>query len=226
VGVRSRITVSRRLYSVVLEIDLTGLWSLPRRRRYSALCAGMAFDAAVLFPLLLARFGDAAGWWSLGPAALRCLAALTFVEFAAIASQFWIFARTDVYALFITATGCVNLFRVNQLMVRRGLRLITPEQRAELAGAHERDVSVARWFRWVHVLGLAAAAWFFAAYFVPASFRLVAWIAGSVAHAGPGSEHFWEALVFGVLIFSPRALMLGVALRDVRGWRARRAATA
>jgi len=226
VGVGSRITVSRRLYFVVLEIDLTGLWSLPRRRRYGALCAGMAFDAIVLFPLLLARYGDAAGWWSLGPHAARAVAALAFVEFAAIVSQFWVFARTDCYALLTTATGCVNLFRVNQLMVRRALRAITPEQRSELAEAHGRDLAVARWFRWIYVAGLVGATWFFVMYFLPATWRLGAWIVGSVADSGPASEHFWEALVFGVLVFSPRLLVLGVAARDAYRWRARRAATA
>jgi hypothetical protein len=226
VGVGSRITVSRRLYFVVLEIDLTALWSLPRRRRYGALCAGMAFDAVVLFPLLLARYGDGAGWWSLGPGTERAVAALAFVEFAAIVSQFWVFARTDCYALLTTATGCVNLFDVNRLMVRRALRQITPEQRAELAAAHARDVAVARWFRWVYVAGLAGATWFFVMYFLPATYRLGAWILGSVADAGPTSEHFWEALVFGVLVFSPRLLVLGVALRDAHRWRLRRAATA
>jgi putative peptide zinc metalloprotease protein len=225
VGVGSRITVSRRLYFVVLEIDLTGLWSLPRRRRYGALCAGMAFDAVVLFPLLLARYGDAEGWWSLGPGAARAVAALAFVEFAAIVSQFWVFARTDCYALLTTATGCVNLFRVNQLMVRRGLRVLGPEQRRELDEAHARDVAVARWFRWVYLAGLVGATWFFVLYFVPATYRLLAWILGSIADAGPASEHFWEALVFGVLVLSPRLLVLGVALRDAHRWLARRAAS-
>ncbi len=221
-GVDARITVSRRLYFLVLEIDLTGLWSLPRRRRYGPLLAGMAFDAFLLFPVLLARFGDGVGWWRLDDAAARVLAALTFVQVAALISQFWIFVRTDVYALLITSTGCVNLFRVNQLMVRRALRIITTEQERELRDAHQRDLAVARWYRWIYVGGIAAAAWFFIAYFAPATIRLAVWIAGSIAHAGIASEHFWEALVVGTLIFSPRLITLAVALRDLRHWRERR----
>ena len=221
-GIDAQITVSRRLYFLVLEIDLTGLWSLPRRRRYGPLLAGMAFDAFLLFPVLLARFGAGAGWWRLGDFAARLLAALTFVQVAALVSQFWIFVRTDVYALLITATGCVNLFRVNQLMVRRALRIITSEQERELRDAHPRDSAVARWYRWIYLVGLAVAAWFFAVYFAPATIRLAGSIVASVAHAGPGSERFWEALVFGLLIFSPRLITLAVALRDLRRWRERR----
>ena len=221
-GVRARIAVSRRLYFLVFEIDLTRLWSLPRRRRYSALLAGMAFDTVLLLGLLLARFGSAEAWWQLGDGAMRALAALTFVQVAAITSQFWIFVRTDVYALLVNATGCVNLFRVNQLMVRRALRLTTPEQDRELGESHPRDLAVARWYRWIYVLGLAAAAWFFVAFFAPASVRLFGWLASSIVHAGAGSERFWEALVFGGLIVSPQLLTLAVALRDLRRWRTRR----
>ena len=223
VGVSAKITISRRLYFLALEIDLSGLWSLPRRRRYTALLAGMAFDALVLLPVLVAGHGDAAGWWQLGDGLLRTLAAITFIEVFAIVSQCWVFLRTDLYAVLITATGCVNLLRVNELLVRRTLRRITPAQREELAGAPPRDLAVARWYRWIHLLGIGGAAWFFVAFFAPATIQLLTWIGEHMATGDPASIAFWEALAFGLLILSPRVLTLRVALRDLKTWRARRA---
>jgi putative peptide zinc metalloprotease protein len=225
-GVRARITVSRRFYFLAFEIDLTGLWSLPRRRRYGPLLAGMAFDAIVLFAVLLARFGAEAGWWPLGDGVIRLCAALTFVQLFAIASQFFVFARTDVYALLITATGCVNLSRVNQLLVRRTLRKLSTEQARELAAAHPRDVAVGRWFRWIYLVGVAAAVWFFVVYFAPATITLVVWIARTIAEAEFGSVHFAEALLVSGLMLSTRALTLAVALRDLSRWRRRPAQAA
>ena len=225
-GVRARISVSRRLYFLAFEIDLTGLWSLPRRQRYSALLAGMAFDAIVLLALLLARFGTEVGWWPLGDGVIRLCAALTFVQLFAIASQFFVFARTDIYAVLITATGCVNLYRVNQLLARRALRMLSMEQARELAEAHPRDVTVGRWFRWVYLLGLATAAWFFVVYFAPATITLVVWIARTITEAEFGSLHFAEALLVSGLMLSTRALTLAVALRDLSRWRRRPAPAA
>ena len=150
VGVAAKITISRRLYFLALEIDLSGLWSLPRRRRYAAL-------------------------------------------------------------------------RVNELLVRRTLRRITPAQRVELAGAPPRDLAVARWYRWIHLLGIGGAAWFFVALFAPATIRLLTWIGENMATGDPSSTAFWEALAFGLLILSPRVFTLRVALRDLKTWRARRA---
>jgi putative peptide zinc metalloprotease protein len=107
-------------------------------------------------------------------------------------------------------------------MLRRSLGIITAAQERELRESHERDRAVARWYRWIYLVGLATAAWFFIAYFAPATIRLAAWIVSSIAHAGVGSEHFWEAIVFGGLIFSPRMITLAVALRDLRRWSERR----
>lgn len=224
-GVGARVSFGRRLYFPTLEIDLTGLWSLPRKRRYSALFAGMAFDALVLLAILGARYGDGAGWWQLHRDAASVLGAVSFVEVAALMSQVWIFARTDLYAVLITAAGCVNLFRVNQLLVRRTLHLMTPAQGEELRRAAPRDLAVARWFRWLYLLGLAAAAWFFVTYFAPATIRLVRWTADAVTHQTAGSERFWEAVIFGGLILMPYALTMRVVLRDLRHWRLARAST-
>ena len=218
-GVPARVTVSRRLYFFAWEIDLTGLWSLPRNRRYGALLAGMAFDAVVLFGLLVARLGDDVGWWPLSDPVTGLCAALTFVQLFAIASQFFVFVRTDVYAILVTATGCVNLFRVNQLLARRALRLLSSDQERELAEAHPRDVAVGRWFRWLYILGLAGAAWFFVVYFAPATITLFVWIARTIAGAELGSAHFIEALLVGGLLLSTRTLTLAVALRDLSRWR-------
>ena len=73
------------------------------------------------------------------------------------------------------------------------------------------------------MVGMIAAAAFLGLLFAPATIELVAWIGESVGRGDVGALRFWEALAFGLLILSPRVLTLAVALRDLRGWRARRA---
>ena len=142
------------------------------------------------------------------------LAALTFIQIAGILPQFFVFLRTDLYGVLVTATGCFDLWRVTRLDLRRRLLLARPEHRDQLAAAHPRDLAVARWFVWVYAAGLVFAGWFFVAYFVPATIRLVVWIAATVAAADLGRSAFWEAVGFGALVLSSRLLTLGVAIRD------------
>ena len=220
-GVTARFAVSRRLYLLTLETDLSQLWGVPRRRRFGPLLAGMASNAVGLFLLLTARAAADEGWWTPSDGVARALAALAFVQFTMIASQLWIFMRTDVYALLVAATGCVNLWRVNQLVIRRMLRRLRDDEARELQEAHQHDLAVARWYVWVYVAGIGLAAWFFVAFFAPATIRVVVWMGETLADGRLDSVRFWEALVFGSVMLLPKALTAGIALRDLRIRRAR-----
>jgi len=225
-GVHATFSVSRRLYLLVFETDLTRMWGLPRRRRFWPLLAGMAFDVAVLFAVLLIRQAAALGWWHPGEQTARVLAAFTFIQVAGIVPQFFVFLRTDLYGVLVAATGCFDLWQVTRLDLRRRLRLARPEHLARLAAAHPRDLAVARWFVWIYAAGLAFAGWFFVAYFVPATIRLVVWVAQTIAAAELGRSAFWEAVGFGALLLSSRVLTVWVAVRDAVRRRRTRARTA
>lgn len=217
-GVPARIDVARRLYVLVFETDLTGLWALPRRRRFWPLLIGMGFDAVVLAVVLAARLAAEAGWWRPVPALDGLLAALVLLQAAGIVAQFFVFLRTDVYAVLAIATGCFDLWRVTRSTVRRRLGLARPRHRAELDAAHPRDLAVARWFSWAYAAGMLLALWFFVVYFLPAVVHLVGWTGRSVLSADPYSGAFWEAAGFAVLLLSPYLLTLWVAGRDALRW--------
>jgi len=213
-GLDAHITVSRRLYFLAFETDLSQLWSVPRHRRYSALLAGMAFDSMMLCGALVLQVGFAKGWWHLEDGTIRLLAAFAFVEVAAIAAQFCVFMRTDLYAVLITATGCVNLWRVNQLRLTSKLRRLSSEERHELNTAHPRDLAVARWYVWLYIAGLLLAIGFFFVSFLPATVYLVGWLAYVVLAARVSTLEFWAALLFAVIVLSPYVLTLAVTARE------------
>jgi putative peptide zinc metalloprotease protein len=86
------------------------------------------------------------------------LAALTLLRVAGICMQFFVFMRTDIYAVLLTATRCSNLWSVTQLTLRRYLGVARPAHRTELEEAHPRDRAVARWYVWLYVAGMLLAA--------------------------------------------------------------------
>jgi hypothetical protein len=206
-GVPARLRITRRLYFLTFETNLTGLWALPPRRRVGPLVAGMAFDAIVLAVVLGLRVAG------IGPDAL--LAAVALVELAAIVSQFFVFLRSDVYAVMTALLGCTHLQRTTRLLLRRTFWRLTPDERTTLAASPARDLAVARWYRFVHVAGLLLATWFFVVLFLPSTWHLLTWMRDALVSAGPTTWAFWEALVLGMLLLSPRLLTAVVAARDV-----------
>lgn len=211
-GLKAHIRISRRLYFFTLETDLSALWAVPRRRRYSALMAGIACDSVILFVILVTRRAELGGQLHLPHPLSSLLAALTLTQLSGLIAQCFVFLRTDLYAVLMTATGCSNLWEVNRLLLREKLHILPSDQRPLLADAHPRDLAVARYFVWLNFAGLLAAAVFFVAVFLPVSVRTVTWIATSLLSASPSTGGFWEALVFGACILSPTALVTSSVL--------------
>jgi putative peptide zinc metalloprotease protein len=212
-GVPARLRITRRLYFLTFETNLTGLWALPPRKRVGPLLAGLGFDAVVLFGVLVLRAAD------VGPD--RFLAALALIELSAIVTQFFVFLRTDIYSVMTALLGCTNLSETTRLMLRGDLWRLSPDQQAKLSASRPRDLAVARWYRIVHLAGMALALWFFLAYFVPSTWHLVGWMRQALTTSGPATMQFYEALALGVVLLSPRLVTLAVALRDAADRRRR-----
>jgi putative peptide zinc metalloprotease protein len=213
-GVPARLRITRRLYFLTFETNLTGLWALPPGKRVGPLLAGLSFDSVVLFGVLVLRAAD------VGPD--RFLAALALIELSAIVTQFFVFLRTDIYSVMTALLGCTNLSETTRLMLRGTLRRLSPEQQAKLTASRPRDLAVARWYRIVHLAGMALAIWFFLAYFVPSTWHLLVWMRQALTTSGPATMQFYEALALGIVLLSPRLVTLAVAIRDAADRRRRK----
>jgi len=202
--------ISRRLFIPVFETDLSQLWSVPRRQRYSPFLAGMAFNTVVLAICLALRVGWGEGWIELPPLLVRFLGVLVLVNVIGLAFQAFVFLRTDLYAVLMTAFGCRNLYRINQLYLKSKLRKLGTAETQELDEAHPRDRQVARWFSLIYLAGLAGALYFFLAFFIPGVVIMAGWMILSVTRAPVASGAFWQALVIGLVLGLQMLLPLAV----------------
>ncbi|MDJ0277739.1 hypothetical protein QLH51_13115 [Sphingomonas sp. 2R-10] len=106
-GVTSHLGIGTRLWNVVFEADLSGIFSLPREQRYLPLAAGMIVDllvaSAVTILITTLHLMGAPHF----PIAL--LQALVLQIAVTVAWQFNLFLRTDVYFLLSNWSGHPNL---------------------------------------------------------------------------------------------------------------------
>ena len=175
----------------------------------------------MLAVLLAVELTAAEHWWAPPALAAAVVAALVFVEAAAMTWQCLLFLRTDLYGVLVHATGCHNLWRVKTLSLRSALGILSPAQAAELAAAGPRDRAVAAWFRWLWLAGyLAAAAWF-AWFSVPLLARLAGWAWPGLA-ASPGMGRFWITIGCVTILAWRLGAPAAFTLRRFRRRRARR----
>ncbi|HEX6288556.1 MAG TPA: hypothetical protein VFZ66_05155 [Herpetosiphonaceae bacterium] len=109
-GVSSRLGISNRLWVVVAETDMTGIWSVPRSQRYLPILAGPLLDAVCASLLTLGFFAEIRGWIALPSVVATIGRALLLTYLLSLLWQCYFFVRTDFYY------AIANLFRCKNLM--------------------------------------------------------------------------------------------------------------
>jgi len=211
-GVTSRISIGRRMIAMVYQTDLTRLWSVPRRQRVVPLAAGLLVDGALVGAIVLVE-----ATIRMPAEVSRLLRAIVFLNATAIAYQFLIFLRTDVYALFLLASGCRNLWGTKGALARRAVRRDTEDDRALLSTVGAREIRWARAYLCLYVPGALFTGWYFVVFAVPAFGRLLisAWDAvrdhGLLSVSGGAG-----ALAFALTAASTGYVLYGVARTALR----------
>jgi len=145
-GVNSRMGISNRLWYLVAETDLTGLWSVPKRERYLPMLAGVLLDAVSGAVLVLLLFAYTNKWLSLPPLWVQLVRAIAFTYVMRLIWQFCLFVRTDLYYVIASFFNCRNLLSDTKGFLRnliaRVLPLVRPVDQSNIPAAEKRVIRV------------------------------------------------------------------------------------
>ncbi|MFG2351722.1 hypothetical protein [Streptomyces phaeochromogenes] len=209
-GVPTRLSMSRRLYFLVVETDLDGLYSVPRRKRYVPFLAGMLADVLLFSALtLLAVSGPS---WAAGPAL-----AVAYTTLLRLAWQFYFFLRTDLYYVLTTLLGCSALHEATSVYLRTKLsRLpgVRPPDRGDVSAWSPRDRLMAPWFALVTVCGVGFLLATAVLAVVPLLWGFATRIGPELAHGTAGGAGFWDSVVSLTLFVAEVALLVLVSRRE------------
>jgi len=117
-GVNSRLAISHRLWYLVAETDLTGLWSVPKGKRYLPILAGAIVDATSGCLLLLLVYANDLYGMRLPDRAVHLLRAIAFVYLMRLAWQCLLYMRTDFYYVIAAFFNCKSLMRDTETFLR------------------------------------------------------------------------------------------------------------
>lgn len=220
-GVPAIFRLSYRGIFLVFETDLTQIVTRPRRSRYGAFLAGMAFDVTVLAVVLATRLAHRVDVISLAGWVDRFLAAVVLMLVIRLVWQ-WaaLFMRSDGYAVLANALRCHDLYRTTWLTTKDRLWGLTTAEVDELATIGERDKRVARWFGLLYLAGLIAMGAMLIVYALPLITTMALWVLHNLLHPSLTSFVFWESVAVVIFTAGPYALIPLLALRERRRRRA------
>jgi hypothetical protein len=145
-GVPSRIGLGNRLWILVAETDMTGIWLTSPLRRCVAFIAGPLFDLVLSAVLVLVLFGAARSWIELDLTLRSFVRALLFLELTRVLFQFYLFVPTDFYYVIGTVFRCKNLMHDTQVYLlnhlSRAMPALVQRDQSQIPSAEMRVVRV------------------------------------------------------------------------------------
>ncbi|UYY59479.1 hypothetical protein [Sphingomonas sp. S2-65] len=217
-GVRSRLGIGHRLWNIVAEADLSGIWALPKRQRYLPLVAGMMVDVLVIAVVTLViaalRRNGETGF----PVFL--LRALILQIFVTMVWQFNLFLRTDIYYVLSNYLSYPNLDADARVYLRDRLYWISGGRLGTSAGgAGYKNVRVLRFFSIAWVVGRVCALAVLLLVFLPTLARYAA--KSYQAYRDPAASMYTVYDLGIFVLLSAIILVAGMYLWLRRRWPAR-----
>jgi hypothetical protein len=173
-GLRSRLSIGRRLYFLVFQTTMDGLVAVPRSKRYLPILAGILSDLAVLAALSLLAdvLRNHDGSFT---AVAKCLLAIAYMTGIRLLWQLWFFLQTDIYYLVVTVCGCIDLQNTaKQQLHNRFNRILGRAPKYDPASWHAHDNSAAKWYSWLVLCGYTFCLGSLVFAVLPATYRLFA----------------------------------------------------
>lgn len=156
VGISSRIGIGHRLWFLVAETDLTGLWSLPKRQRILPMLAGVLIDCTSASLLVVALFLNLKGYLPFSLLVLRVVRAMVFVYLMRFVWQFMLHIRTDFYFVIANLFNCKNLMKDTEAFLRNQLARVIPAIRhTDQSGIPVSERKVIRGYSIIWIVGRA-----------------------------------------------------------------------
>lgn len=216
-GVPARISLGTRLYSLVAQTDVSGMWAASRADRMRTYLAGMGMDLVLGSVLILARLLSGADGWP-----NHVMAAAVVLILTGIAGQFQLFLRTDLYFIAADWLKARNLFEDATVQLGHTVRSWTRQghNAHPLAGLLPGERRVVKGYCVVMIAGTLVSLTVFAAYLLPALVLLLIRAAHHLS-GGIASHHVMVALdgAITIVVESGTELLVAIlALRSLPPW--------
>jgi hypothetical protein len=214
-GLRSRLSIGRRMYFIVFETALDGLVVVPRRQRIVPILAGMLADVLVMAMLTLTA---ALTLRSDGtPSALgRLCLAMAYSTLLRLIWQFYFYLRTDLYVLFTTALGCVDLHTVAMGVLRNAFRRLAGRPGLDGSAWHPVDRRVARWYAWLMLTGYVVTSLTFVIAIAPITYRFFSGVISRFFARNTPFNGLLDSAIVIALNMAEIVVIISLTVRDRR----------
>jgi len=197
-GIESKLGIGNRLWMIVAEADLTGVFTLPKSKRYVPLLAGIFVDivslSVITLVLKVMLYFDVNGY------AIQLMQALTLQVIISISWQLNLFLKTDIYYVLCNYCSYPDLDKearsyLKALLSRLSFGLIG----RKLSLDSYYKLGVLRCFTAIWLLGRIAALAFLGLVLVPTLLQYMADVYRAMVGTAHAKYSAWDVGLFTLL---------------------------
>lgn len=153
-GVPARLGISHRLWTLVAQTDMTGIWMASKRQRLLAVLAGSLLDATVASLLIMLLFAQHRGWVPLPSPALLFLRIALFTYLLRLLWECFLFVRTDFYYVIVILFNCKDLMGDTEIFLRNQCARFLPFiHQVDQTSVPPREMRVVRSYALIWIFG-------------------------------------------------------------------------
>jgi hypothetical protein len=217
VGVLSRLGISNRMWVLVAETDMTGMWSIPRNQRYIPFLAGPLLDAVSASILVLVFFTADRGLIIISPVIFLLGRAMLLRYLLNLLWQCYFFVRTDFYYVIASIFKCKNLMSDTTVFLRNQISKIIPLiQYVDQSNIPNSEMQFIRWYTIIWIIGRIAALYVLFSITIPLLYNYCVIVFSALSIGYQNNPYkFIDAILISSIFFVTQSIGLCLWIRSL-----------
>lgn len=218
VGVSSRMGISHRLWYLVAETDMTGIWGIPRNQRYLPFLAGPLLDALSSAILILLFFAERHKWISLPTYAIQSGRAMLLVYLLRLLWQCYMFIRTDFYFVFTNVYRCKSLMKDTEVYIWNKISdVFNIQKKVSQSNIPSKEINIIRKYSIFWILGRCAAFYSLISIDLPLNLNYLKKIYSIIANTSYFDKYIIiDAIFMALILLGPHSIGIYLWIKNFR----------
>lgn len=208
-GINAKVKWGYRLVFLVLETEVSDIWSIPRNKRYGIYLAGLAWTSILTFICLLMQF------YFLNEIVNKVLKFAVLMQLQTVVFQTLLFLRTDLYYVLANFLKIDDLNESMKFILKNLFTLNFKEIRNMLKGIPKREKKVIEIYSTLSFIGIVISLYLFFVIDLPIVFYSVKQTLEKTLNKQLFSIAYWDGIALGTLALCPIVILSIYAFTNV-----------
>nr|HEU4962887.1 hypothetical protein [Bacilli bacterium] len=209
VGLDGKINWGYRTVLLVIETDVSDIYSVPRRDRYAVYLGGLAWTCTAVFLMMAVQ------WLPLSELWMRIARFFVLLQMQTFVMQFLFFMKTDLYF------AVANYFKSDFLnekftaLMRDLLVLKIKNIKQTFREWDEQERKLVKAYTAYNIAGVLIAIYLFAVIDIPVILEYLDRSLNKMLEAPLFSLAYWDGIALGTLVLNPLVILIVYVIRDL-----------